>query len=260
MFNPISGKHAISKVLAVLHLPQEVLTLQNLFNQLNEDLNLKKEYQKRSLTTSKSIQIGNKGINVTDEILNGFLFEEFSENGLTKSVLKFENFLNNKKAQLTFECNVYDRWNGFIEKLMKDVSVVNEYSPLLVEALSLMYVDEFEWISEENEEINLELLFEFKDDKSLSKLKGSYNGGISIFSQDQFQPSEDRSEERTEIYVNKDINRVSIVHTCAVLFPNIRQFDKSEIKQKFDLEHEKNKKVLKELFIESVQRQVGLIN
>jgi uncharacterized protein (TIGR04255 family) len=259
MFNPISGKHAISKVLAVLHLPQEVLTLEVLFAQLNKDSILKKEYQKRGLTSSKSIQIGNEGVKVSKDILNGFLFEEFNENGLTKNVLKLENF-SNQKAHLTFECNVYDRWDGFIQKLMKDISIINKYSPLLVEAISLMYVDEFEWTSEENMEINLELLFQFKEDRSLAKLKETYNGGISMFSQDQYQPTEGRSEERTEIYVNKDINRVSIVHTCAVLFPHVKQFDKAEIKQKFDVEHAKNKKVLKELLIESVQKQVGLIN
>ena len=50
MFNPISGKHSISKVVAAIHLPQELLMLEGLFSKLNFDSKISKKYQKRALT------------------------------------------------------------------------------------------------------------------------------------------------------------------------------------------------------------------
>ena len=259
MFNPISGKHSISKVVAAIHLPQELLMLEGLFSKLNFDSKISKKYQKRALTVSKTIQIGKEDVNVSNEIVNGFLFEEFDERGMTKNVLKFENFLNTQKAQLIFECNSYDRWEHFVNQLIKDVVTINKLNPILVEAISLMYIDEFEWISENKEEINLDMLFCIDGDKSLAKLKNTYNGGFTMFSQNRFDPKKGRLEERTEIYTNNDINRVSIAHTCAVRFPTVMQFDYADIKSKFEGEHLKNKEVLKLLLTENIQKQVGLI-
>ncbi|MFA9210573.1 MAG: TIGR04255 family protein [Moraxellaceae bacterium] len=257
MFHPVSEKHAISKVIAVLHLPQEVLLVNDLYNKLNDNQRITEKYQKRGTTISKTIQIENNQVKVLNEVVpNGFILEEFNEAGHTKNLLKLENITGSNKAQLTFECNEYDRWSGFIERLLLDITEVNNHSKLYIEAISLTYLDEFDITDKEN--INLDLLFKFENDKNLEKLKHTYNGGITNFTQSQFDKSIGQSEERTEIFLNKDINRVSIVHTCAHRFAEVQLFNSKSLSDQFNKEHLKNKEVLKELLIDEVLVQIGI--
>jgi uncharacterized protein (TIGR04255 family) len=258
MFYPVSGKHSISKVIAVLHLPQEVLIVEDVFNNLNQSEEISKNYQKRGLTVTKTIHINDNNVKVSNEITNGFLFEEFNAEGLTNNIFKLENNFNTEKAQLSFECNEYERWEGFIDRLIKDVSILNDKSKLLIEAISLTYIDEFEWDSDTESLINIDLLFNIQNDIQLEKLKQSHNGGLTIFTQSQFDSTNGQTEEKTEIYVNKDINRVSIVHSCSKRFPLIKMFDFEVIKENFGTEHQKNKNELKLLLKEDIQVQIGL--
>lgn len=259
MFHPVSGRHAISKVIAVLHLPQEVLLINDLFNELNGSTAIASGYQKRGTTVTKTIQIDHNQVKVSNEaITNGFILEEFNSVGLAKNLLKLENASGSNKAQLTFECNEYDRWEGFITRLLHDVSEVYAHSKLLVEAISLTYVDEFEWSNTDNNDLNLDLLFRTENDKSLEKLKHTYNGGLTNFTQSEFEEGKGQSEERTEIYMNKDIKRISIVHTCAHRFADIQLFNVDSIRKQFDLEHLKNKEELKGILIDDVLVQIGI--
>ncbi len=90
MLVPISSKHSISRVIANFFLAQSFAKPKFVFDKLSINNKLV-NYQKKGLTSSKTINIENNSLNISDDSNNGFLFEEFDELGKSVNVLKVEN-------------------------------------------------------------------------------------------------------------------------------------------------------------------------
>ncbi len=259
MLTPISGNHSISRVIAQFFLAQSFAKPEFILNKINSNNKLT-SYQKKGVLSSKTINIANNSLNVSDHSNNGFLFEEFGVNGKSVNVLKVEN-TNNNKASISIENRKYSDWLTFKEKFIKDVGDLSDMFDVYIEAIGLTYIDEFIWNSDEV--IDIKSIFNVASDLINKKFIESYNGTIISVSQSGHMSAADFVEEKTEIAFNNTSKRIVINHTYAMKLSDIMVFSRTENVEDFigyfDKAHLANKNILKDILTEEVKEKISLV-
>lgn len=257
---PILDGHSVNRSTITLYLPQEIIKPEKMLEKINKDDHFKSIYKRRNTINSKVFSIKNEknefsiiDDNNSDNVV-GFILEEFDENGKLNNILVLKNEEN--KSTIGFETRKYIRWNNFFERFFTDFSkLVNDYE-FYFEAMSLTYIDEFIWKSEER--IPVEEIFEKNSELINSKFLKSKNGTIVLFSQ-----NEDLNiEEKTEISFNNELKRIQIIHQYAIKFKNLYDgsvlIKNDTIKNLLDIAHLSNKETLKDLLTETVKKRINL--
>ena len=151
--HPILGGHSVNRSTISLYLPQEVIKPEKLFDKINKDDYFPSKYQRRNLIHSRVISIKNEknSLSIIDEKLNenivGFVFEQFNLEGELENILTLQN--DNNKTLISFETRKYIRWENFFNRFLEDFGKLAIKHEFYFEALSLTYIDEFIWKSEE---------------------------------------------------------------------------------------------------------------
>lgn len=257
---PVLESHSVSRCQIRLYIPQEFIKPEKMLERINKEEYFISKYQRRSTRSTKTFSIKNEKNNfsVVDENdkdnVIGFNLEQFNENGELENVLNLQN--ENKKSSITFETRKYNRWNVFFERFLSDLSNLIKDNDFYFEAISLTYIDEFIWISEDKIPVND--IFEPNSELINNKFLKSKNGTIILFSQ-----NEDLDiEEKTEVSFNNELKRVQIIHQHATKFKDL--LDKNtlivgnRLKTILDLAHDSNKEMLKGLFSTDVKNKINL--
>jgi len=254
MLKPVSGSHSISRVIANIFLPQNLVKPDYLFKKIVDSEQLIK-YQKRGLSTTKTINLNKNNLNISNEEVHGFIFEEFNA-GKSVSILKTENVQN--KAQISFENREYKRWDKYKNRFYSDLEVLAGIFEIYLEAISLTYVDEFIWISEEKIDVNQ--IFDTDSELLNSSFINSYNGSMILISQSEKKENIQFEEEKTEVLFNNDVKRIIVNHTFAIKLDEIKIYnsDKELVKKCFEIAHKANKDLLGKIFVEGIQYKIGL--
>lgn len=253
---PILGEHSINRTLISLYLPQMVLKPEKLFEKLNIEYFTK--YQRRNLLHSKTISFVNKNntVSIVDEKINenivGFIFEEFNDDGVVENILILKN--ENNKSSINFETRNYTSWEIFFKRFYTDLQNVFDQQDLYFEAISLTYEDEFIWKSESK--IPVYDIFEKNFELINSKFLNSTNGTIVLFSQNE----DNKIEEKTEISFNNESKRIQIIHQHVTKFQDIIDSNSlsKNIKDKLDVAHLSNKITLNSLLTKEVKQKINL--
>ena len=257
MLIPISGSHSISRVIANFFLAQSFAKPKFIFDKITTNNKLI-SYQKKGLTSSKTINIANNSFNISDDSNNGFLFEEFDGLGKSVNVLKVEN-TNNGKALISIENRKYSNWLNFKDKFINDIKDLSETFDIYIEAIGLTYVDEFIWNS--NDIIDVKSIFNENADLINDKFINSYNGTIVSVSQSGHINEMNFSEEKTEIVFNNQSKRIIINHTYALKLKDVSVFsteNQNEFIEYFDKAHKANKDILLDILNQEVRQRINL--
>jgi uncharacterized protein (TIGR04255 family) len=256
---PISGKHSISKVVANVLIPQVILKPKDIFENLKLNQNLK-TYQKKSLLKLKRIvNFGKLNLieDADEDSITGFIFEEFNEEGRLKNIFKIEN-KHEKQSVVTFETRIYEDWDNFYNRFKEDLKIFSDYLNFYIEAISLTYIDEFIWKS--NDAIAVNLVFDKNSELLNKKFLDSKNGSIILFSQNQEKNL--NFEERIEISFSNRIKRIVINHQYGKKMSELELFTQlsgdNSFDEKFNEAHTENKKTLKDLLSSDVQDLISL--
>lgn len=256
MLVPFSKGHSISRVIANLYIPQSIIKPEFLFDKINQSEKLQ-NYQKRSLTSTKTIDINNDGLKLSQDEVVGFIFEEFDKIGKSINALKVENTSN--KAQINFENREYTSWSNFKARLFEEIKTLSNIFDVYIEAIGLTYVDEFIWNSKEN--INIKEVFDEHSDLLNSNFINSYNGTLVLISQSDKKEDIQFEEEKTEILFNNNLKRVIVNHTFAIKLSDIIVYKDGEnqfLVDSFERAHTANKELLKRIFTKDVQSLINL--
>ena len=144
---PVSKKHSISKVKASIILPQSIIRPDEIFNELKGNPNFAK-YQKKALKRIKTIGINfqsDKFDNtIGEDIIDGFILEEYNDDGLLINFLTVQNEQN--RASITFESKVYTTWNNFFSRFKEDLQHMSAIIKIYIQVINLIYIDEFIWM------------------------------------------------------------------------------------------------------------------
>lgn len=255
---PIAGKHSISRVTAIVFLPQVFVKPEDVFEKLKINSRLN-NYQRKNLTKLRTININeiSSGL-INKEKVNGFVFEEYDDSGRLKNILRFEN-KNDKQSNIIFESRIYPNWKLFKERLINDLKEFNKEFPFYIEAISLGYIDEFLWASND-EKIKVNEIFNIASELLNNKFLDSENGTLILHSQNKKLNVDD--EEKTEISFNNRLKRITLNHQFAIKLDSIYKFetlDKNlKLSNYYEQAHNSNKIVLKEILTKQVQDLINL--
>lgn len=257
MLTPISGSHSISRVIASFFLAQSFVKPKFIFDKLIANNKLK-DYQKKGLTSAKTINFQNNALNISDDSNNGFIFEEFNQYGKSVNVLKCEN-TNNRKGTITIENRKYSNWANFKTKFTNDVNDLAETFDIYIEAIGLTYVDEFIWNSDMRIDVNS--IFNEEADLINKKFLTSYNGTIISVSQSGHGNDLNFCEEKTEIFFNNQTKRIVINHTYALKLKEISVYSEETRKgflDYFERAHQANKDILQDILNPDIKALINL--
>ncbi|MBK0382042.1 TIGR04255 family protein [Pedobacter sp. SD-b] len=257
MLVPISSNHSISRVIANFILAQSFVKPKFIYDKLitNDELT---SYQKKGLTSAKTINIQNNSLNISPDSVNGFLFEEFDEVGKSLNVLKIEN-TNNNKAVITFENKKYPNWTNYRNRFISDIIALSKTFDVYIEAIGLTYVDEFVWKS--TNKIDVNSVFNESSDLINKKFLSSYNGTLISVSQSESVDEFNFLEEKTEIIFNNELKRIIVNHTYALKLREIAILSKENSKdfeEYFNRAHKANKDILSDIFTNEVKDLIKL--
>lgn len=259
MLIPFSNKHSISKVVANVIIPQNIIKPELLFGKI-KTADCFKHYQRKNLNRLNTINIHTDGLTLEDKQITGFFFEEFDENGQSIGILKIENLGN--KAQINFENRNYTSWTDFKNRLFNEIKCLSQFYDIFIEAITLTYVDEFGWKSEEK--IDVKQVFNQNSKVLNEKFMTSFNGSLVLVSQSESTKETNVlfSEERTEVLFNNQVKRIAINHTFAFRFNDSLAYEiesnVSSLKSNFDIAHDNNKKVLKDILSDNALKIIHL--
>lgn len=258
--HPILDRHSVNRSTISLYLPQEILKPEKLFDKINKDEYFSTKYQRRNLIHSRVISFKNdiNALSIIDEKSNdnivGFVFEQFNIDGEVENIINLRN--ENNKALISFETRKYIRWENFFNSFFEDFKNLEIGYEFYFEALSLTYIDEFIWKSEEK--IPVDEIFEKNSELINSKFLKSKNGTIILFSQNE----DNNAEEKTEISFNNELKRIQVIHQHATKFNDLLDsktlIENDKIKKLLDLAHLSNKDTLKDLLTQAVKEKINL--
>jgi uncharacterized protein (TIGR04255 family) len=256
---PVSGKHSINRVVATVFSPQKFLKPQDVYDNINSLEGFNK-YAKKSLLKPRNLILSNSSIEVKQEEVEGFIFEGYNETGEIKDILKLENKTNDR-AVISFESRKYNRWKEFKSDFEKDLQTLSNKVNFYVDAVSLNYRDEFSWIDDKRD-IDVDSIFKNESDSELlnKKFLSSKNGTILMISKGVENGY--NYEDRIEISFNNDIRRIVIDHQYAIRLNEYHLFKKLFSSEKFtsyfEIAHEENKKVLRDILTKECQLLINI--
>lgn len=255
MFEPISKEHSISRVTANLFLAQNIIKPKDILDKLTAE-NLLVKYQRKGLGLNKQINFANNNFQLVNEEVVGFLLEEFNDSGKSINSLKVENIGDLSKARISFETKFYTRWANFVERFNIDIEDLKKVFPFYVEAISLNYIDEFNWNSQTK--IPIDEIFNTESDLLNSNFIDSHNGTLIVISQSEPKSGSRVYEEKTEILFNNVLKKVIINHTVGIKLEDYKLWN-SDIRELFNEAHNKNKDLLKKILKDSIKHQIQLV-
>ncbi|WP_299325273.1 TIGR04255 family protein [uncultured Maribacter sp.] len=255
---PISENHAISKAVASVFIPQAFLKPQDIFEKTKINKGFE-NYPKKGLMKATTININNNSLGITNEQIKGFVFENYDDIGSINNIFKLENNKENQSI-ISLENRKYINWESFKNTLDSDLDAFSTTNDFYVEAISLNYRDEFIWTNR-NEKIPVDVIFNIDSELLNKKFLASKNGTLVLISQGN-DLNGIPYEEKTEISFNNDIKRIIVDHQYASLFGDIKLFSDLKLNNKFsslfDLAHQENKKILRDILTKDCQDLIKL--
>lgn len=254
---PISNQHSISKIAATIFIPQIFLKPEDVFEKM-KNMDGFNGYQKKNLIKARTININQNNFGISNDKVNGFLFESFDKLGSINNILIAENIKDNQ-SKVSIENRHYSGWKSFKEKIDEDLQTFCSGYDFYIEAIGLNYRDEFNW-EDKNQKIPINEIFNIDSELLNNKFLDSKNGTLILISQGDLD--NDSFEEKTEISFNNDLNRIIIDHHYAIRFRDIKLFSKLNKNSKFstlyETAHDENKKIMKDILSVETQTLINL--
>ena len=252
---PVSGEHSIFRSIASVFIPQQFLRPEDIFEKTKQ-IESFENYPKKSLAKATTININNNSLGISNEQVNGFLFENYDQKGSIKNIFKLENKEN--RAILSLETRKYSEWKIFKDQWISDLDSFSKKNDFYLDAISLNYRDEFIWSGTES--IPVKEIFDIDSELLNEKFLNSRNGPLVLIS--QVDTGGLKNEEKTEVSFNNDIKRITIDHQFAIRFNSFQLFEKlkesDKLGQLFDIAHKENKNILKNVLAKEVQDLIKL--
>jgi uncharacterized protein (TIGR04255 family) len=253
---PFSSEHSVKRVTAFLFFPQEILKPEEIFDKISKDF---KNYVRRDQIKKKKITISLDTMesqdSVEDEVV-GFVLDAFNDDGEVSTTFKLEN--TEKNYFLSFESRVYTRWENFINSYVSDLNILTQYFNNFIEAISLNYIDEFDW--KDSKKIPTREIFNEESELLPAKFLNAYNSKITILTQSE---NSDYSEEKTDIVFSNRYKKVVITHHYAKRLEELIKLtdllENGSLKDLFCVAHDSNKNMLRDVLKSEIKEKIGLI-
>jgi len=258
-----ASNNALSEATLALFIEQPLVKLEEFELLLKDDL--KELFQEFNLQVSKTVSfsVSKSKISVEDNI-TGFLINGY-EDGKKRWVLQAKP--THPYYSISIHCLLYKGWSDYKEillEILKKISTLRK--GIFTRALSLTYVDQFNWLEEEFPSANLI----FKDSKFLPKSIFDSNKpwqfGLEIKHERTYK------EKHTLEYLNKietfirkvdEANyNIGLIHNTVCEIQEIETIEnllsQKAFNEHLEFAHNNNKKVIKSILKNEVLSKMGI--
>jgi hypothetical protein len=254
-FKPVKQKHSISKVVATIAVPQKLLMPTDLFDKVVASKDFM-QYPRKSQIKLINTNISKGSLSISKPEINGFQLESFDRNGATNQLFKVQNTAN--AAAISYEERNYNDWKSFKTALFYSLNALQKEYNFYLSGISLNYADEFHWL---NEQVKIQPNEIFKTESELlnKRFLSSENSSLLLLTQGYRKDLE--IEEKTEVSFHNKLKRITINHHFYIKLPEDQlfdQFDAVKLSEYFDIAHDENKIILKDVLRKEVQDLIGL--
>lgn len=257
--HPIADKNSVRQVIATVFLLEPVYEPQRFKEYFNNEL---KDYHKFEIIKANSLKFRlSKGlIEDSDKtaIENGFRMVHF-ENGKLSSFLRGENLKTSYSSAIySYHSLNYQGWETFLKTFLKNFMVLADADSPFFNAISLNYLNEFDWKSD----LDIPIKEVFVSEEYFSeKFWKSQNSAFLLNTEEAKETY--KENEKLEVVVSKERKKIIINSQLAFEFTKpykLKSFSENgNLEENFNSIHEKIKGTLGEIFSEEVQQKINLI-
>ena len=256
-----ASNNALSEATLALFIEQPLVKLEEFESLLKGEL--KELFQEFKLQPSKTVSFSKSKISVEDAI-TGFEMNGY-ENGKKRWIIQAKP--THPYYSISIHCLLYKGWNDYKETLLeilKKISILRK--GIFTRALSLIYVDQFNWLEEEFP--NASLIF--KDSRFLPKSIFDSNKpwqfGLEINNERTYK------EKHTLQYLNKietfirkvdEANyNIGLIHNTVCEIKEMETIEnllnQKAFTEHLEFAHDNNKKIIKSILKDEVLAKMGL--
>lgn len=254
---PITSENSIRQVVASIFLLEPIYQPER-FEKFREKLS---SYQKFEIIKANRFKL-DKGLlenNPEGAVELGFRFIRFEDGKLT-SILKGENARtpDRERAVYGYYSLKYEGWENFREVFLKDFSALAGEDLPFFGAISLNYLNEFDWKSDLD--IPVSEIFASEEYFS-SKFLNSQNSSFHLKTEEAKDSF--KEIEKLEVVVDKKGRKILINSQLALEYfkPNkVSEYSENGLlKEHFDTIHTQIKSTLREIFSPEIKQKINLV-
>lgn len=256
---PIAGNDSLRQVVASVYCHSNLIDPKRFENKI-KDLS----YQKFQIVNANSINIRILKNQMNNNVLskeNGFRMTGFDSDGRLRKILQVQEKQVDEKAitQFNFHSMKYPKWEKFRDEMIFDFKEIAKEDNPFIFAISLNYLNEFVWSSEDD--ISINEIFNDKADFMPNNFFKSQNSSYSISTEDYKEVY--KSIEQLDVIVSKKNNKIHINSQLVIEFVKPIKFynsiEDSSFQQYFESIHFGVKDTLRKLFTEEVKQKINLV-
>ena len=260
ILRPINDTHSIKEAVITLFLSNPIIKPER-FDALIKN-EFKEVFQKFEPTSQVEFQFKGKENGIVEGSAPlvqenvGFIFSKFDQ-GKTVAALQARNEVS--RTFISYHSLDYSDWDIFFDEFIKLASTVaNFHSQLFVNAFSLHYIDEFEWLNKG--EIDAKQVFNenatlLPKDFFQSKVTNYQLVTLKSNSYEYYDRIEIKVEQRPKTFLTVSHNVVQNLNDNVLMNDLISS---AKFKEMLYLAHEQNKNTLENIFREDVCSLIGL--
>lgn len=188
----------------------------------------------------------------------GFRIVGFEDGRTNKLLIGNERNINNNKASVyNYQSLKYPAWNDFKAGFLNDFEIISKEDNPFISAVSLVYLNEFHWNSDED--IVIEDIFNKNADFMSAKFFKSQNSSFLINTEDYKEGF--KSIERIEIVLSKHSKIIQINSQLIFELINPVKLNNSitdnSLSGYFEEIHKEIKSTLNDLFTDEVKKKIN---
>ncbi len=258
---PYAKSNAISETSFTFFLEQVLINPQDFLNKIQEEF--KSFFQEINLISRSVITIDGKGLDKTEDGIIGFVLTNY-ENGSKRWIVKLDR--EGEMQRLSIHCLFYKDWDDYLKTTTYVLNViVNSGRELFINAYSLGYVDQFDWIDDSFP--NLEEIFSKDSDLlplAILQSKKTWSYSFQINQKSVTESFKKDYIDRIDISIREfksKLNFLIIHNTLQELdLPQTLKnlFADSTIQEALQFAHGNNKKIIKSIFTPPVLEKMGM--
>ncbi len=256
-----ASNNALSEATLALFIEQPLVKLEEFELLLQEEL--KELFQEFKLQSSKTVSVSKNDISVKDNI-SGFQMNGY-ENGKKRWLIQAKP--THPYYSLSIHCLLYKGWSDYKETLLNILKKISTLRKgIFTRALSLTYVDQFNWLEEEFP--NTDIIFKESDfiPKSILNSKKPWQFGLEINNNRTYKYKDSLEYlDKIDAFIRKIDNanyNIVLIHNTVCEIKEIETIENLLSQQNFtehlDFAHNNNKKIIKSILKNEVLEKMGI--
>lgn len=258
---PFHENHSIKEAIITLFLSESLSEIESYTKLLKKGF--EDVFSKAENIYSRKIVVSKTEFNTEDKQIVGFQFNKYTEEGEISLTLRGVSNSDNQSF-LTISNLNYNSWSLFKKESIGIFKKLSEFVPYLkIEAFNLHFIDQFLWLSDE-EQVPIKLIFSEKSDLLSKDFFESNNSFFVLNTEKKNNDLDFIHFDRIDIRVDNKVKiPISLSHNVAIPFDKAYELEyllnSKKFSRRLDWAFEQNKILLGSLLTNPVLEKINLL-